>query len=44
MLYEVITVEEFGAKVERLLHEHLPEDEISQKETIQWIKKNWKIV
>jgi len=36
------SVEEFGAKVERLLHEHLPEDEISQKETIQWIKKNWK--
>ena len=36
------SVEEFGARVEKLLHEHLPEEEISQKDTIQWIKKNWK--
>jgi len=36
------SVEEFGAKVEKLLYEHLPEGTISQKETIQWIKENWK--
>ncbi|MDD2466425.1 MAG: hypothetical protein PHI97_20690 [Desulfobulbus sp.] len=36
------SVEEFGAKVEKLIHERLPEKKISQTETIHWIKENWK--
>ncbi|MGD9947869.1 MAG: hypothetical protein AB7U29_05245 [Desulfobulbus sp.] len=36
------SVEEFGARVEKMLHEHLPKGAISQKDTIGWIKENWK--
>ena len=36
------SVEEFGAKVEKLIHDHLPDQPISQKEVVMWIKENWK--
>lgn len=36
------SVEEFGAKVEKLIRDHLPTEDMSQKEVLEWIKKNWK--
>ena len=32
----------FGKKIEKLIHDRLPEDIISQKDTIEWIKEHWK--
>lgn len=35
-------VEGFGGKVEKLIHDHLPEDITSQREVMRWIKEHWK--
>lgn len=35
-------VEGFGSKVEKMIHDHLPEDIKNQKQTVRWIKDNWK--
>jgi hypothetical protein len=37
------SVEEFATKVERLIHDHMPEREMSQQEVIAWIKENWRM-
>nr|WP_320009583.1 hypothetical protein [uncultured Desulfobulbus sp.] len=37
------SVEEFASKVERLIHDHMPEHEMSQVEVVAWIKENWKL-
>lgn len=34
-------VNSFGEKIEKMIHDHLPEEISTQKETIQWIKDNW---
>ncbi len=36
------SVESFGNKLEKLIHDRLPEGVNNQKDTIQWIKDNWK--
>ena len=35
-------VESFGNKMEKLVHDRLPEDIKTQEDTIRWIKDNWK--
>lgn len=35
-------VEGFGSKVEKMIHDQLPEEIQNQEETIRWIKENWK--
>lgn len=37
------SVEEFAGKVEKLIHDHMPEQKMSQQEAVAWIKKNWTI-
>jgi len=32
----------FGNKVEKMIHDLLPKEIVSQKDTVQWIKDNWK--
>ncbi|WP_028317849.1 hypothetical protein [Desulfobulbus elongatus] len=34
-------VDSFGNKIEKLLHDRLPEEIDTQGDTIAWIKKNW---
>lgn len=34
-------VDSFGKKIEKMIHERLPEEVSSQQDTIQWIKDNW---
>jgi hypothetical protein len=36
------SVESFGNKVEKMIHDRLPEDITTQQETVSWIKENWK--
>jgi len=36
------SVESFGNKLEKLIHDRLPKGMNNQKDTIQWIKDNWK--
>jgi hypothetical protein len=35
-------VESFGNKMEKFIHDRLPVEIRTQKDTIQWIKDNWK--
>jgi len=35
-------VEGFGTKVEKMIHDRLPEEIHTQEETIRWIKEHWK--
>jgi hypothetical protein len=35
-------VEGFGSKVEKMIHDRLPEEINNQEETIRWIKEHWK--
>lgn len=35
-------VESFGIKMEKFIHNRLPEEIRTQSETIRWIKDNWK--
>lgn len=37
-------VENFGDKIERMIHQDLPETITSQAEAIHWIKANWRRV
>lgn len=32
----------FGSKVEQLIHNQLPEEIANQKDTVKWIRENWK--
>jgi hypothetical protein len=32
----------FAHRIERLIHDRLPEEITNQKDTIEWIRKNWK--
>jgi hypothetical protein len=34
-------VENFGGRMERLIHDQLPESIKTQKDTITWIQNNW---
>ena len=34
-------VDSFGHRIEKLLHDHLPEEINTQEEPIAWIKNNW---
>ena len=34
-------VESFGNKMEKLIHDRLPEDIKNQKDAVQWIKDHW---
>ncbi|MBM9511691.1 hypothetical protein [Desulfogranum marinum] len=34
-------VNSFGEKIEKMIHDQLPEEISNQKDTIQWIKENW---
>lgn len=36
------SVEGFGSQLEKLIHNRLPEEISSQKDTFQWIKENWR--
>ena len=35
-------VDSFGHRIEKLIHDQLPEEITSQHDTIAWIKNNWK--
>lgn len=35
-------VDSFGKKIEKMIHDRLPQEISNQKDTIQWIKDNWK--
>ena len=35
-------VDSFGKKIEKLIHDRLPKEINNQKDTIKWIKDNWK--
>ena len=32
----------FGSKIEQLIHDRLPDEITNQKDTIKWIRENWK--
>ena len=35
-------VDSFGHRIEKLIHDQLPEEITRQHDTIAWIKNNWK--
>lgn len=35
-------VDSFGTRIEKMIHDRLPEEITTQRDAIQWIKDNWK--